>query len=245
MRAWILSYPQLPALYAAEIAVTTIITLMLRRFIRLVPDRQVTPQLDVYEVGYLAGGGYRAAEVIIAGLTAADALRMECSGRLRQADQTALRGSPAVVMHGIDAAKLPDRVMVGAFKEHLQREPGMQAISRKLRDSALTVSLPRQTAVGLVALVFELALAVSGIWGLLGGKQDGQPAAGPHVLLLYILVGVASIFGLVLWGSLTEPLPTQLGSAYLKHLQERLRTGFAAPFDHSLLKVALGGLDVS
>ncbi len=61
---------------------------LLARLARTLRDRVPrvpAPVLDAYEVGYLAGGAQRAAEVVIGELTASDALRVDRAGQISQA----------------------------------------------------------------------------------------------------------------------------------------------------------------
>jgi uncharacterized protein (TIGR04222 family) len=223
---WGLSGPQFLGFYAAGIAVTIIIPLLYRQVIRFVPGRQITRELDAYEVGYLAGGPERVAEVVIAELTDSGALRVDSSGRLSTADRAALAASPALAQHGIMAAGIPDGLKTSDLRRQLKADPGVRAIGDTLRAAALAVPGPRIRALRLVTVVLLAALLVTGILRLHEGTANHRPTGD-----LTALFAASIIVGLVLLMKVvgTPPRSTLLGAAYLRRLRKaQQRPGFAA-----------------
>jgi uncharacterized protein (TIGR04222 family) len=67
---WGLTGPQFLGLYAAGIGLTVAIPVVVRHAIRYMPGRKPSRELDLVELGCLAGGPRRAAEVVIADMVA-------------------------------------------------------------------------------------------------------------------------------------------------------------------------------
>src|SRR6516164_9430806 len=91
---WGLSGPQFLWIYGAGLAAFAAapwLLVQLGRTFGIVSPRAVpAPVLDAYEVGYLAGGAQRAAEVVIGELTASGALGVDSAGQISQAEPARL-----------------------------------------------------------------------------------------------------------------------------------------------------------
>jgi uncharacterized protein (TIGR04222 family) len=76
---WGLSGPQFLVIYGAGTAAAVVVPFLLRLLIRAFSGGNADRHLDPREVGYLAGGPARAAQVVIADFLSSGALRVNSS----------------------------------------------------------------------------------------------------------------------------------------------------------------------
>ena len=88
---WGLSGPQFLVIYGVGTAVVLVVPFLLRLLIRFVSSADAGRQLDPCEVGYLAGGPTRAAQVVVTDFVASGAVRVDSSGRVTGADRAAIK----------------------------------------------------------------------------------------------------------------------------------------------------------
>jgi len=104
---WGLTGPQFLVIYGVGTAVVMVVPIVLRLLVRFVSSGGADRQLDPYEVGYLAGGPTRAAQVVIADFVASGAVRVDSSGRVSVADQAAFDRQSAFLAEGVTGAATP------------------------------------------------------------------------------------------------------------------------------------------
>lgn len=123
--------------------------------------RVPAPVLDAYEVGYLAGGAQRAAEVVIGELTTSSALRVDSAGGISQASTAELAAWLACA-HGIAAQAVPDGLSAQKVRKRLAEDPGIAAIGGRLRAERLLLARSWVIAARVTAWALWLALMVAG-----------------------------------------------------------------------------------
>ncbi len=227
---WGLSGPEFLAIFGAGLTLTTFAPLLLRRLLGWVPGTPLTRHLDAYEVGYLAGGPDRAADVVITELVTSGALRVDSSGRVTTADLAALNTRSGLLVSGVAAADrsgplgsllgdLPElrhalAPKVYKLRKRLVRTPAIAAIGARLRAEQLLVSKTRVNLIRGVSLALWAALFVAGVLRLNEGAHNHRPTGGLSALLvLALVIFVFSAFFLA--GSLPKAR-TSLGSQMLK-----------------------------
>src|ERR1700722_12410175 len=116
---WGLSGPQFLVIYGVGTAVAMVVPFLLRLLIRFVSSADAERQLDPCEVGYLAGGPTRAAQVVITDFVASGAVRVDSSGRVTVADRAAFGRQSALPSEGVTgAATIPELWMPAGVSVH-------------------------------------------------------------------------------------------------------------------------------
>lgn len=213
---WGLSGPQFLGVYAVGIGLTVVIPLIFRQVIRRVPDLETMRQLDPYEVGYLAGGPRRVAEMIVAGQVDSGALRVDSTGKLSEADRFARTGPYADSLDRISLAGMADGLSTSAIREKLGSDPAIAGIGRSLRADKFIISTGRMTALRLVTGILIIALLITGILRIVEGASNHRPVGYLVMLMLLSLFVDILILGLILM----RPPASTAGSAYLKRMRE-------------------------
>jgi uncharacterized protein (TIGR04222 family) len=213
---WGLSGPQFLGAYAAGIVLTIVIPLIFRQVIRRVPDRGMERQLDPYEIGYLARGPRRVAEMIVAGQVDSGALRVDSAGKLSKADRLARTGPHADALDRITPAGMPDGLRTSAICGKLRSDPAITEICRGLRADKFIVPRRRTAALRLVTVTLMAALLITGILRVIEGVNNHRPVG--FLFALIFLGFFCDMFLLVL--ILALPSSSTAGSAYLKRLRE-------------------------
>ena len=213
---WGLSGPQFLSVYAAGIGLTVVIPLIFRQVIRRVPDHEMVRQLDPYEVGYLAGGPRRVAEMIVAGQVDSGALRVDSAGKLSEADRFARTGPYADSLDRITPAGMPDGLRTSAIREKLKSDPAIAGIGRGLRADEFIISSGRTAALRLVTAVPMMALLITGILRMIEGASNHRPVGFLFMLMLLSFFVDIVMIALILM----LPPSSTAGSAYLKRLRE-------------------------
>ena len=219
---WGLSGPQFLWIYGAGmatfVAAPWLLVLLARAFGTASPQAPA-PVLDAYEVGYLAGGAQRAAEVVIGELTASGALRVDSSGQIGQADPAQLAAWSAACAHGIAAHAVPDGLSTQKVMKRLAKDPGIVAIGVRLRAERLLIARSWVIAAQVTAWALWLALMVAGALRFAEGAHNHRPIGDlAKFYLLTVLLGIVSRRR---W---LERLPwtrTRAGAAYLKRLGQQ------------------------
>src|SRR5215467_1174269 len=218
---WGLSGPQFLWIYGAGIAAFFTAPWLLVLFARTfsTASSQVpAPELDAYEVGYLAGGAQRAAEVVIGELTASGALRVDSAGRISQAGPADLAAWSATCPHGIAAQAIPDGLSAQKVRQRLAKDPGIVAIGSRLRAERLLIARSWLIAARVTALALWLALMVSGALRLAEGAHNHRPIG--DLKGLYFWTVLLGLYSLLMQRRLHTPR-TRPGSSYLKRLGQR------------------------
>ena len=212
---WGLSGPQFLVIYGVGIAVVIAVPSLLRLLIRLVSSADAERELDPYEVGYLAGGPTRAAQVVITDLVASGAVRVDSSGRVTVADRAAFDRQSAFLTAGADPPQLG--ILVHQFQAKIAGLPGITAIRARLRAEGLLVSAARAAMVRIVSLALWAALFVTGGLRLAEGAHNHRPTGD----LQGLVVLSAFVF-------LFEPDPQRGPADELDHLPRRQAAAPAA-----------------
>jgi uncharacterized protein (TIGR04222 family) len=214
---WGLSGPQFLGLYGAGMAVAVIAPFLVYLIIRRVPGRGPGRDLDMYEAGYLAGGAQRAAEVVIAELVHAGALRVDSSGRVSQADRSVLRARSAHLSDGDTGLWFSDGIRVYLLRRTLSRAPGIAAIGPRLRAEGLLIARSRLAALRVTWLALWAALFTAGALRLAEGAHNHRPTGeleGLMVVSAFLFLVTISFVGRWL-----SQGPTTRGTACLRRLR--------------------------
>ncbi len=232
---WGLSGPQFLVIYAVGAAAIVVVTFLLRLLIRFGSSAGAGRPLDPYEVGYLAGGPTRAAQVVIADFVASGAVRADSSGRVSVADRAAFDRQSALLREGAGGAaapfpelELPAGISVHQFQGRIAQLPAMAAIQARLRGEGLLTSPARAAAVRIVSLALWAALFVTGGLRLAEGAHNHRPTGDLQGLV--VLSAFLCLYSLVRnWSRLTN-LSTFRGAGLLRELRsaERRREREAA-----------------
>jgi uncharacterized protein (TIGR04222 family) len=248
---WGLSGPQFLVIYGVGTAVVTVVPFLVRLLIRSVSSAGADRQLDPYEVGYLAGGPTRAAQVVIADFVASGAVRVDSSGRVYGADQAAFERQSAFLAEGADPGQLGgmrDRILAGVtgvaplfaelwmpaglsvhqFQGKIAGLPGMAAIKARLRAEGLLVSSARAAMVRMMSLMLWAALFVTGGLRLAEGAHNHRPTGNLQGLV--VLSAFVCLFSLAANWSRLANLTTFRGARLVRRLrsEERRREKEAA-----------------
>jgi uncharacterized protein (TIGR04222 family) len=172
---WGLSGPQFLVIYGVGTAVVMVVPIVLRLLIRIVPSAGADRQLDPYEVGYLAGGPTRAAQVVIADFVASGAVRVDSSGQVSVADRDAFERQSAFLATAFPELWLPAGVSVHQFQGKIAGLPAIAAIKARLRAEGLLVSSARAAFARVVSLALWAALFVTGGLRLAEGAHNHRP----------------------------------------------------------------------
>jgi uncharacterized protein (TIGR04222 family) len=226
---WGLSGPQFLGLYAAGIGLTVAIPVIFRQVIRHMPGHQPSRELDPYELGCLAGGPQRAAEVVVADMVTSGALRVASSGRLSEPYGPALARSPHAAalgpIHGLRTADVCKK---------LTSVPGIAGIRQHPRAEGLIVSTRRVLALRLITAGLIAALLGTGFARMRAAnpRQDGS-LGDLTTLAIFVCIGM------LIFVSAASAMTTARGARYLR--QRRASPPAADAADAVLLAVALNG----
>ncbi len=215
---WGLSGPQFLWIYGAGLAAFLVTPWLLALFARIfstAPPGVPVPELDAYEVGYLAGGAHRAAEVVIGELAASGALRVDSAGEISQADLAQLAAWSATSAHGIAAQAIPDGLRAQKVRDQLAEDPGVVAIGVRLRAERLLIARSWVIAAQVTVPALWLALMIAGAVRMAEGSHNHRPTGDlGQLYFLTILLGIASIGRVrqLHWAQ------TRAGAGYLKQL---------------------------
>ena len=232
---WGLSGPQFLVIYGVGIAVVIVVPFLLRLLVRFVSSADGERELDPYEVGYLAGGPTRAAQVVITDLVASGAVRVDSSGRVTVADRAAFDRQSAFLSEGVNGVAtpfpelwMPAGVLVHQFQAKIARLPAITAIRARLRAEGLLVSAARAAMVRIVWLALWAALFVTGGLRLAEGAHNHRPTGDLQGLV--VLSAFVFLISLARNGSRLTNLTTFRGARRLRRLRsaERRREKEAA-----------------
>jgi len=218
---WGLSGPQFLWIYGAGMAAffaAPLLVALLARASGTASSRAAALMLDAYEVGYLAGGAQRAAEVVIGELTASGALRVDSAGQISQADPAQLAAWSATCAHGIAAHAIPDGLSTQKAQRQLAKDPGIAAIGVRLRAERLLIARSWVIAARVTVLALWLALMVAGALRMAEGAHNHRPIG--DLERLYFLTVLLGIYSLP-WLKRLQWMRTRAGAGYLKQLGQR------------------------
>jgi uncharacterized protein (TIGR04222 family) len=224
---WGLSGPQFLDIYGVGIAVAFAVPFLLRLLIRFGSGADAGRPLDPYEVGYLAGGSTRAAQVAIADIVASGAVRVDSSGRVYGVDRAAFDRQSAFLGEAGGAADpfwdlwLPAGVLAHQLQGKIAKRPGLAAIKARLRAEGLLVSSARTAMVWIVSLTLWAALFVAGGLRLAEGARSHRPIGDLQGLL--VLSAFACLFSLLINGGRLPNLTTFRGAGRLRRLRSAER----------------------
>ena len=225
---WGLSGPQFLDIYGVGIAVAFAVPFLLRLLVRFGSGADAGRPLDPYEVGYLAGGPARAAQVVIADLVASGAVRADSSGRVYGVDRAAFdRKSGLPTEAGTGAADpfwdlwLPAGVWVHQLQDKIAKRPALAAIKARLRAEGLMVSAARAATVWIVSLALWAALFVAGGLRLAEGAHNHRPIGNLQGLV--VLSAFACLFSLLVNAGRLTNLTTFRGAGRLRRLRSAER----------------------
>ena len=225
---WGLSGPQFLVIYGVATAVVMVVPFLLRLLIRFVSSADADRQLDPYEVGYLAGGPARAAQVIIADLVSSGAVRVDSSGRVSVADRAAFGRQSAFLSEGATGAAtpfpelwMPAGVSVHQFQSKIAQLPAIAAIRARLQAEGLLVSPARAAMVRIVSLALWAALFVTGGLRLAEGAHNHRPIN--ELTGLVVLSAFVCLFSLAANWSRLANLTTLRGAGLLRRLRSAER----------------------
>ena len=232
---WGLSGPQFLVIYGVGIAVVIVVPFLLRLLVRFVSSADGKRELDPYEVGYLAGGPTRAAQVVITDLVGSGAVRVDSSGRVTVADRAAFDRQSAFLSEGVNGVAtpfpelwMPAGVLVHQFQAKIARRPAITAVRARLRAEGLLVSAARAAMVRIVWLALWAALFVTGGLRLAEGAHNHRPTGDLQGLV--VLSAFVFLISLARNGSRLTNLTTFRGARRLRRLRsaERRREKEAA-----------------
>ena len=225
---WGLSGPQFLIIYGVGTAVAVVVPFLLRLLIRFDSSTDAERQLGPSEVGYLAGGRARAAQVIITDFVTAGAMRVDSSGRVTVADRAVFDRQSALLNAGVAGAAaplpelwLPAGVSVHQLQSKIAKLPAMAAIKARMRAEGLLVSRARTATVSIVSLTLWAALFVTGGLRLAEGAHNHRPIGNLQGLV--VLSAFACLFSLLAHGSRLTNLTTFRGARLLRRLRSAER----------------------
>jgi uncharacterized protein (TIGR04222 family) len=220
---WTLSTLQFLGIYAAGLGLTLVVPLAVWRVIRQAPGRQITRELDPYEVGYLVGGAHRAAEVVIAELAGSGALRVDSSGRLSEGDRAARTGAYAGALDRMTPTGMPDGRKTRHIRNKLGSDPEIVMMGRRLSRDGLAIPGPRAALLRWITAVLMLGLLAISILRVIAVGNDGRA-----IFVVLMLVILTIPVGMLLLALVSFTNATTLGKAYLDPL-EALKAGRVPP----------------
>jgi len=225
---WGLSGPQFLAIFVAGLLLATFAPLLLRRLIGRVPSGRLTRQLDAYEVGYLADGPDRAADVIITELVSSGALRIDSSGHVTTADPGALSARSGSGLGELPELRLGLATQVYQVRNRLAKGEAVKAIGTRLRADRLLFSKARMSVIRVVSVALWLTLFVVGIARINEGDENNRPTGNLSALWFIALIVCAFTLYAYLGKSLRKAR-TRLGSQMLKEAEAEQGDGSPAP----------------
>ena len=221
---WGLTGPQFLVIYGVGTAVVFVVPFVLRLLIRLGSGAGADRQLDPCEVGYLAGGPTRAAQVVIADVVDSGAVRVDSTGRVSVADRAAFDRQSAFLSEGAAGGAtqfpelwLPAGTSVHQLQGKIAKLPAIAAIKARLRAEGLIVSPARAAMVAIVSLTLWAALFVTGGLRLAEGSHNHRPINDLQSLV--ILSALACLVSLVVIGSRLANLTTFRGAGLVRRLR--------------------------
>jgi uncharacterized protein (TIGR04222 family) len=208
--------------------VAVVVPLLLRLLIRFDSSADAERQLDPYEVGYLAAGQARAAQVIITDFITSGAVRVNTSGRVTAADRAAFDRQSALLSDVVTGAAtpfpelwLPAGVFVRQLQSKIAKLPAIAVIKARLRAEGLLVSRARTATVWIVSLTLWVALFVTGGLRLAEGAHNHRPIGNLQGLVM--LSAFACLFSLLANRSRLTNLTTFRGAGLLRRLRSAER----------------------
>lgn len=174
-RPWGLTDLEFLGVYGAGILLTLIIPLVIWQLVRRLPVRAVARELTPYEVGYLAGGPDRVAEVIIAEQVESGALRVNSAGLVSKSKRQSKTRRKSKVGEPTETKPRPEPqgwialptvpygTTAGDLRSRLSSDPAGAEIGRGLRADKMFVSSTWMSAQRRVAFALPLALLITGI----------------------------------------------------------------------------------
>jgi uncharacterized protein (TIGR04222 family) len=210
----------------------------------------VARELNPYEVGYLAGGPSRVAEVIIAEQLTSGALRVNSAGLLSKVGKRSKAGrrskaaQPAKTrplsgtLGRIALIEMPDELPANRMCSRLSSDPGITEIARDLRADKMFVSSSWMGALRVATLALPPVLLITGI--LRATEMAGYNGLVGAMITL-MCVGIMIDLPLLVIVPQEPPL-SSLGSTRLRHLRQ-VRESAPSPVvpEAMLLGVALDG----
>jgi uncharacterized protein (TIGR04222 family) len=222
---WGLSGPQFLGVYAVGIVAIIVIPIVFRQFIRGLPGRGPTRDLDPYEVAYLAGGAGSVAQVLLAGQVDSGALRVDSAGRVSETDRAARTGPHAAALDRISPVGMPDGLTTAAICGKLKSDPCVARIRDGLRANGMMISAGRIAALRCVTAVLVVALLLAGIARMIEGHQNHRPISYLVTLwILSLIIGAMRVVSVV-----PVNVTTRRGRAYLRRLRKTYRSGQLLP----------------
>lgn len=218
---WGLSGPQFLLIYGAGMAAFAAapwLLVLIARAFGTASARVPAPVLDAYQVGYLAGGAQRAAEVVIGELTTSGALRVDSVGQISQASPGELAIWLACA-HGIAAQAVPDGLSAQKVQQRLAKDPGIAAIGVRLRAERLLIARSWVIAARVTAWALWLALMVAGALRMAEGVHNHHPIG--DLAKFYVLTVLLGIVSRRRWLERLTWARTRAGAGYLKRLEQR------------------------
>jgi uncharacterized protein (TIGR04222 family) len=225
---WGLSGPQFLGVYAAGLAAVFVIALLTRQLVRRLPagpGPAAAGDLNLYQAAYLAGGPHRAAQVMVAELTQAGALRVSSAGNIMLADAGLAAASPPAALYGVRIDRLPSGTQTKSVLRALARDPGVTGIGHQLAGAGLTVGKGRRRAARAVTGLAAIALFVTAIARFMEAAANHRPAG--NLGGLFVLSLIVCLF-LVL-ATAPPSLRTPRGARCLRQLQRDNRDADSVP----------------
>jgi uncharacterized protein (TIGR04222 family) len=219
---WGISGPQFLGLYLAGMAATLAVARVLPAAILWIPRRRISRELTTAEVGYLAGGPKRAAEVILADLVERGSWRVDSSGDLTMPDGAVGGGPYAAAAETIGPGE--EGTKAHAVCSRLKACPTIARIRGDLRADGLVPSAGQLAGIWAGAAAVLAALVTVGIMRVAEGSANHRPVGFLVLLIIvtFVLVSPGMIALLI-----TNARVTRLGSRYVKWLRRVHETGQA------------------
>jgi uncharacterized protein (TIGR04222 family) len=231
---WGLSSSQFLGLYAAGIGLTVAIPVVFRQVIRYMPGRGPSRELDPYELGCLAGGPGRAAEVVVADIVTSGALRVSSSGRLSEVGPAAIARCPRAAA----LSPIPYGMRTTDVCKKLTSVPGIAGIRPHLRAEGLLVSAGRVIAWRLVTAGLVAAL----LWTGFARNREGVAGHGPPGYLGDLVVPAIFIcIGMLIFVLSASSMTTTRGARYLRQRRRAFAPAAGYAGEAVLIGVALSG----
>ena len=198
---------------------------------RIGPAAQITHQLNVLELAYLAGGAHRLGDAILLSLASGNGVNIAPAGnKITVTNQT-----PLALLVGGRASQL-------SFQSDMTRQqfqkavaPIIEGIRGRLQTFGYSPTDEQMTSLRWNVLPFIAVLVAFGIMRVFVGGIVRHHPVGLLIVLLFITV----LFGIFL---AKRPIRTQAGKEALQTYKDSNARASRAPLDHELLlAVALSG----
>jgi uncharacterized protein (TIGR04222 family) len=209
-----LAGPAFLGLYVLVLVLTVLVAVYLRRHLGEPTDGEddATPELDPYDVAYLAGKGQMAVNAALAKLVHQDLLTVSAGERKVTARGTLPAGAPLLerVIHTEAACELLGQ----SIKEVRSRAAvAIEPIDRRLQRLGLVVSDDKATAARVIPTLLVLAVAGFGALKVAVGLSRGKPVF--FLVLFCVLTLLIAVAGFA-----RRPHRTRRGDRVLKELQQ-------------------------